>query len=128
MAGRRPQHKASDSQEPAAHEWVTVAEAAVRAGVNAVTLRRAARIGNLEARRSGKVWLTTPAAVRAWLKEARHRTGPKPGQGIGRPHARPDAVAAALARRQEATLHDRTIEALPTGRSLVEVALSESSG
>jgi excisionase family DNA binding protein len=66
-------------------EWVTVAEAAERLGLNARTLRRAASVGNLESRRSGKVWLTTLAAARTWLKDARHRPGPRLGQGVGRP-------------------------------------------
>ena len=68
-----------------ATEWLTVAEAAERLGLNARTLRRAAALGNLESRRSGKVWLTTLFAARAWLKEARHRPGPRLGQGVGRP-------------------------------------------
>jgi excisionase family DNA binding protein len=66
-------------------EWVTVAEAAERLGLNARTLRRAAALGNLESRRSGKVWLTTLTAARAWLKNAGHRPGPRLGQGVGRP-------------------------------------------
>ncbi len=70
----------SARHEPTAkpEEWVTVAEVAVRLGLTPVTLRRAARVGNLEARRSGKVWLTTAPAVKAWLKDARHRPGRKP--------------------------------------------------
>jgi hypothetical protein len=85
---------------PAPLEWMTLAEAAARVGVLPVTLRRAARVGNLEARRSGKVWLTTEAHARAWLRAARHRPGPKPGEGRGRPRPRnappepPDAGSA----------------------------------
>ena len=72
-------------------------QAAARVGVLPVTLRRAALVGNLEARRSGKVWLTTEAHARAWLRAARHRPGPKPGEGRGRPRPRaapPDAGTA----------------------------------
>lgn len=78
--GARPTLQAAE-----AAEWVTVAEAAERLGVNARTLRRAAALGTLESRRSGKVWLTTLLAARAWLKDARHRPGPRLGQGVGRP-------------------------------------------
>jgi excisionase family DNA binding protein len=59
-------------------EWMTVAEAADRLGLARSTLSRAARVGTLETRRSGRIWLTTAPAVRAWLKEARHRPGRKP--------------------------------------------------
>jgi hypothetical protein len=57
------------------------------------TLTRAARVGNLEARRLGNQWVTTAGAVRAWLREARHRPGPGPGQGVGRPRAPAPAVS-----------------------------------
>jgi hypothetical protein len=56
------------------------------------TLTRAARVGNLEARRLGNQWVTTAAAVRAWLRGARHRPGPGPGRGRGRPRAPAPAV------------------------------------
>ena len=59
-------------------EWMTVAEAADRFGLARSTLSRAARVGNLETRRSGRIWLTTAPAVRAWLKDARHRPGRTP--------------------------------------------------
>ncbi len=67
---------------------MTLAEAAALVGVQPGTLRRAALVGNLEAQRSGNVWLTTEAHVRAWLRAARHRPGPRPGEGIGRPRPR----------------------------------------
>ena len=70
-------------------EWVTVAEAAGLVGVPAVTLRVAAAAGHLDAQRSGKVWLVRLPAVRAWLKAARHRPGPTPGHGVGRPRRSP---------------------------------------
>ncbi|MGH2352491.1 MAG: hypothetical protein ACRDJN_12855, partial [Chloroflexota bacterium] len=61
-------------------EWMTLAEAAALVGVQPVTLRRAALVGTLVAQRSGKVWLTTEPDVRAWLRAARHRPGPRPGE------------------------------------------------
>jgi hypothetical protein len=82
-----PATRAPGGRPAAATEWVTVAEAAGELGVNARTLRRAAATGALDSRRSGKVWLTTLAAARAWRKDARHRPGPRLGQGIGRPRA-----------------------------------------
>jgi hypothetical protein len=85
----REQESRSAARPPAGTEWVTVAEAAGELGVNARTLRRAAAGGALDSRRSGKVWLTTLAAARAWLKDARHRPGPRLGQGIGRPRQAP---------------------------------------
>ena len=33
-------------------------------------------------------------AVRAWLKAVKHRTGPKPGQGVGRPRRPPETAPA----------------------------------
>jgi hypothetical protein len=91
----REQHRQPAARPPAATEWVTVAEIAGQLDVNARTLRRAAATGALDSRRSGKVWLTTLAAARAWLKDARHRPGPRLGQGIGRPrHAPPPAPPA----------------------------------
>jgi len=60
------------------HEYIGITEAALRFGLSRDTLARAARDGNLESRRTGKLWLTTPAAIDAYLKSARHRRGPKP--------------------------------------------------
>jgi excisionase family DNA binding protein len=60
------------------HEYIGITEAGLRFGLSRDTLARAARDGNLETRRTGKLWLTTPAAVEAYLKSARHRRGPKP--------------------------------------------------
>jgi excisionase family DNA binding protein len=70
---------------PPGREWISVADAAERLGVNRRTLTRAAQVGNLEARRIRQLWLTTLPAARAWLKAARHRPGPRPGRGVGRP-------------------------------------------
>ena len=47
-------HGACASRENGAHEWITVAEAAQRCRVHPVALRRAARVGHLEARASGQ--------------------------------------------------------------------------
>jgi excisionase family DNA binding protein len=60
------------------HEYIGITEAALRSGVSRDTLARAARDGNLATRRTGKLWLTTPAAIDAYLKGARHRPGRKP--------------------------------------------------
>jgi hypothetical protein len=65
------------------HDWITLVEAAARLALNERTLRRAAKDGHLETRRSSKVWLTTPAAVEAWLKGARHRPGRTPQRRAG---------------------------------------------
>lgn len=81
-----------DARMAERREWVTLVEASGHVGVPAVTLRAAALAGRLEAVQSGKVWLTTLPAVRAWLKDARHRPGPRPGRGGGRPRA-PSAPA-----------------------------------
>ncbi len=59
-------------------EWIGLLEAATHFGVSRYTLARAARDGNLSTRRTGKTWLTTPAAVETWLKGARHRPGRTP--------------------------------------------------
>jgi hypothetical protein len=90
-----PATRAHAGRPAAATEWVTVAEAAEELDINARTLRRAAATGALDSRRSGKVWLTTLAAARAWLKDARHRPGPRLGQGIGRPRPAPPPAAPA---------------------------------
>jgi len=60
------------------HEYIGITEAARRCGVSRDTLARAARDGNLETRRTGKLWLTTPAAIEAYLRGARHRPGRTP--------------------------------------------------
>jgi excisionase family DNA binding protein len=89
MGQQRPRPPRQAAEPAGAAEWLTVAEAAARLDLNPRTLRRAAAVGNLESRRSGKVWLTTLGAVRAWLKDARHRPGPRLGQGVGRPRQGP---------------------------------------
>jgi excisionase family DNA binding protein len=57
---------------------------AARFGVSRRTLNQAAITGQLPARRTGKIWLTTPAAVDAWLKAARHRPGRTPQRRVPR--------------------------------------------
>jgi excisionase family DNA binding protein len=69
---------------------LSVGEASRLFGVPRATLSVAAREGRLDARKVGKGYVTTAAAVRAWLRDARHRPGPRPGKGVGRPR-RPGA-------------------------------------
>jgi hypothetical protein len=59
-------------------EELPLAEAARVRGLSRFTLASAARTGRLKARPMGSQWVTTLAAVDAWLKEARHRPGPAP--------------------------------------------------
>src|SRR5215218_9284994 len=96
MAGgraRRPEP--AGSVKPADVEGLlSLAAAAAEFAVPRSTLTRAARVGNLEARRLGNQWVTTAAAVRAWLRGARHRPGPGPGRGLGRPRP-PESLEAA---------------------------------
>jgi hypothetical protein len=63
---------------PGKQDWIGLPEAAALFGLSRYTLARAARDAHLETRRTGKIWLTTPAAVDAWLKAARHRPGRTP--------------------------------------------------
>src|SRR5687768_10340899 len=72
--------EASPARRLGKQEWIGLLEAATYFGVSRYTLARAARDGNLSTRRTGKTWLTTPAAVEVWLKGARHRPGRKPRQ------------------------------------------------
>ena len=55
------------------------------------TLSVAARDGRLDARKVGRGYVATPAAVRAWPRGALRRPGPRPGQGVGRPPGAADA-------------------------------------
>ena len=64
---------------------LSVGEASRLFGIPRATLSVAAREGRLDARKVGKGYVTTAAAVRAWLRGARHRPGPRPGRGVGRP-------------------------------------------
>jgi excisionase family DNA binding protein len=64
---------------------MTLTEAAKLTGVTTTTLRRAARLGNLRARKAGpRAWLVTSEALKSWLEnEAYHRTAPKKHLKIG---------------------------------------------
>lgn len=68
-------------------EWTDLKTAAAAVGVPRRTLNQAAREGKLPARRVADVWLVRLPDVRAWLRGASHRPGPRPGQGVGRPRA-----------------------------------------
>jgi hypothetical protein len=64
---------------------ISVGEASRLFRIPRATLSVAAREGRLDARKVGKGYVTTAAAVRNWLREARRRPGPRPGKGVGRP-------------------------------------------
>jgi hypothetical protein len=68
-------------------EWSDLKTAAAAVGVPRRTLNQAAREGKLPARRVADVWLVRLPDVRVWLRGARHRPGPRPGHGVGRPRA-----------------------------------------
>jgi excisionase family DNA binding protein len=57
-------------------------ELATRFGLSRRTLNQAAIKGHLPARRVGYQWVATPAAVQAWLKEARRRPGREPQRRV----------------------------------------------
>jgi hypothetical protein len=67
---------------------------AARFGLSRRTLNQAALRGHLPARRVGYQWLSTPAAVDAYLKGARHRPGRTPQR---RPPAAPTPEPQVLA-------------------------------
>ncbi len=50
-----------------ADDFLSLREAAARSGLSASHLRLLARTGKIEARRIGSYWVTTEAAVRAYL-------------------------------------------------------------
>jgi excisionase family DNA binding protein len=54
--------------------FITLKEAAARFPLSYAQLRRLARTGRLEAVRFGHEWLTTPAAVTAYLTDTRLRS------------------------------------------------------
>lgn len=60
---------------------VTLPTAAQARGVGRSTLQRAADKGQLKARRIGRYWITTLAAVDEWLVGAAARQGPTAGTG-----------------------------------------------
>jgi transposase len=94
-------HGAAAEAAAADQEWMGLAAAAGRLGLNRRTLSCAAKAGRLEARRDRLLWLTTLPAVEAWLEGARHRPGPLPGHGRGRPR-RPAGPPGAVAGRATA--------------------------
>src|SRR5262245_65686582 len=63
-------------------EWSDLKSAAAAVGVPRRTLNQAVREGKLPARRVADVWLVRLPDVRVWLRGARHRPGPRPGQGV----------------------------------------------
>jgi hypothetical protein len=71
-------HGSGRAGRPGEQDWIGLPEAAALFGLSRYTLARAARDAHLATRRTGKIWLTTPAAVDAWLKGARHRPGRTP--------------------------------------------------
>ena len=71
-------HGSGRPGRPGEQDWIGLPEAAALFGLSRYTLARAARDAHLTTRRTGKIWLTTPAAVDAWLKGARHRPGRTP--------------------------------------------------
>jgi DNA (cytosine-5)-methyltransferase 1 len=56
-----------------ADDFLSLREAAARSGLSASHLRLLARSGRLEARRLGRDWFTTEAAVLAYLSDERLR-------------------------------------------------------
>ena len=56
-----------------AADLLSLREAAARTGLSASHLRLLARTGRVEAQRIGSYWVTTEAAVRAYLADERLR-------------------------------------------------------
>jgi excisionase family DNA binding protein len=56
-----------------ADDLLSLREAAARTGLSASHLRLLVRTGRIEAQRIGSYWLTTEAAVRAYLADERLR-------------------------------------------------------
>jgi excisionase family DNA binding protein len=56
-----------------ADDFLSLREAAARTGLSASHLRLLARTGRIEAQRIGSYWVTTEAAVRAYLADERLR-------------------------------------------------------
>lgn len=60
-------HIAGDRMDTeSAVEEISVTDAAEKIGVSKATLARAARLGRLEAKKIGTVWVTTEAKALAW--------------------------------------------------------------
>ena len=64
---------------------MTLSEAAKIAGVTTATLRRAAIMGTLRARKAGpRAWLVTMSALRAWMANpAFHSRAPRKYRKLG---------------------------------------------
>ena len=56
-----------------ADDLLSLREAAARTGISASHLRLLARTGKVDAQRVGSYWVTTEAAVRAYLADERLR-------------------------------------------------------
>jgi excisionase family DNA binding protein len=57
----------------AKRELITLAEASKRYGLSPTYLRTIARAGRLKAQKVGRDWLTTPAAVEAYIASRNKR-------------------------------------------------------
>lgn len=72
-----PDEPKAVTSEDAAEQLITLAEAVELSGFTQSHLRLLARQGKLWARKLGRDWLTTEAAVKEYLATER-KTGPKP--------------------------------------------------
>jgi excisionase family DNA binding protein len=59
--------------EPQSQELITLEEASRRYGLSHAYLRRIAGNGRLKAKKIGRDWVTTPAAVEAYLSSRQKR-------------------------------------------------------
>ena len=76
---RGPSAKQVDDAAKSGMLWLSLSNAAERLGVHPATLRRAARSGELQARRIGREWITTLASVQAYSKQRRPAGRPPKG-------------------------------------------------
>jgi hypothetical protein len=74
-----PEHDTLLSDMPT---QLSLSDAARRAGLSAITLRQAARSGALAAEKIANRWLTTPAAVDAYVTERRPRGRPSQSERV----------------------------------------------
>jgi hypothetical protein len=63
----------SAEQDADKHQFITLTEAAEKYGFSQGYLRQLVLKGRLEARKSGGVWLTTPANVEVYIASRRRR-------------------------------------------------------
>lgn len=67
-----------------ADDFLSLREAAARSGISASHLRLLVRTGRVEGQRVGSYWITTEAAVRAYLaNEALRKKGPRRRRASG---------------------------------------------